>query len=182
MTWNANFGASHSTVKKQRGISDKGCEDSTGWKFCSHWPADSLVLINALSTWLLWTLDFPSVFPSVSVTWSQNYCLSGERKWGREGVGGSKQQKGWEGQRDHSINKSNFIFFHWSRSDVMLQSFISIGRYFSFLFCFDRISSQIQYLYWISLLFESHSRFWAVSVNAAFAKEKNSKVKIKTDK
>lgn len=146
MTWNANFGASHSTVRKQRGISDKGCEDNTGWKFWSHWPADSLVLINALSTWLLWTLDFPSVFPSVSVTWSQNYWLSGGRKSGREGVGGSKQQKGWEGQGDHSINKSNFIFFHWSRSDVMFQSFISIGIYFSFLFCFDRISSQIQYL------------------------------------
>lgn len=29
MTWNANLGIYHSIMKKQRGISDKGCEEIT---------------------------------------------------------------------------------------------------------------------------------------------------------
>lgn len=172
MTWNANFGVSHTTMKKQRSISDKGCEDNTSWKFWSNWHVGSLVLINALSTWLLWTLDFPSVFPSVSVTWSQNYWLSGEKKWGREEVGGSKQQKGWEGQGDHSINKSNFIFFTEAGQMLCFNLLFQLVNISLSCFVLTGISSQIQYLYWISLLFECHSHFWVVSVNAAFAGKK----------
>lgn len=128
--------------------------DNTAWNFWSNWPACSLVLMNVLSTWLLWTLYFPSVFPSVSVTWSHGYWFSRERKWGR---GGEEWEVGrnWEAERAWEIIVSiQFVLL------LFFFSFTEAGQMLCFNLLFQLLGISLSCSVWWGCLLKFNIFIW----------------------